>query len=69
MGYIHTVSLRWSLQREGKLDFNSNLRLLTSSRKSWPNAWYCNMIFLCGIVLSYSSTSLIFLASTGTWRR
>lgn len=61
MGYIHNCSLRWSLQREGKLDFNSNLRLLTSSRNSRPNAWYSNIVYLTGIVLAYSSTSLIFL--------
>jgi len=62
MGYIHTVSLRWSLQREGKLDFNSNLRLLTSSKYSRPNAWYSNAIYLTGIVLAYAATSLIFLS-------
>ncbi len=62
MGYIHSVSLRWSLQREGKLDFNSNLRLLSSSKYSKPNSWYSNTVYLSGIVLSYSSTSLIFLS-------
>jgi hypothetical protein len=62
MGYVHNCSLRWSLQREGKLDFNSNLRLLTSARDSRPNAWYSNLIYLTGIVVAYSSTSLIFLS-------
>lgn len=62
MGYIHACSLRWSLQREGKLDFNSNLRLLTASKHSRPNRAVPNAIYLLGIVLAYGSTSLIFLS-------
>jgi hypothetical protein len=62
MGYIHTCALRWSLQREGKLDFNSNLRLLTAPKHSRPNGVIPNTIYLAGIVLSYGSTSLIFLS-------
>jgi hypothetical protein len=62
MGYIHTCSLRWSLHREGKLDFNSNLRLLTSAKRNRPNSAIPNAIYLAGIVLSYGSTSLIFLS-------
>jgi len=34
MGYIHSTSLRWSLQYENRLTFNSNLRLLSSSTRS-----------------------------------
>ncbi|KAK5119615.1 hypothetical protein LTR85_007444 [Meristemomyces frigidus] len=59
-GYIHTASLRWSLQREGKLTFNSNLRLLSFSRTSAPNAWYSNFIVLACITLAYASSSLTF---------
>ncbi len=62
MGYIHNCALRWSLQREGKLQFSANLRLLTSARHNAANAWYANIVYLAGIVLSYSSTSLIFLS-------
>lgn len=62
MGYIHACSLRWSLQREGKLDFNSNLRLLTASKHSRPNRAIPNALYLTGIVLAYGSTSLIFLS-------
>jgi hypothetical protein len=62
MGYIHACSLRWSLQREGNLDFNSNLRLLTASRHSRPNSAVPNAIYLIGIILAYGSTSLIFLS-------
>ena len=62
MGYVHSCSLRWSLQREGKLDFNSNLRLLTAPKHSRPNGLIPNAVYLTGIVLSYGSTSLIFLS-------
>ncbi|QSS56465.1 hypothetical protein I7I53_04684 [Histoplasma capsulatum var. duboisii H88] len=60
-GYVHGVSLRWALQREGRLTFNSNFRLLTSSRSSRPNKWYTNLFMLCCIIGSYSSSSLVFL--------
>ncbi|KAL1840922.1 hypothetical protein VTJ49DRAFT_7620 [Mycothermus thermophilus] len=62
MGYIHTCSLRWSLHEEGKLDFNSNLRLLTAAKNSRPNRAVPNALYLTGIVFSYGSTSLIFLS-------
>ncbi|MCJ1406774.1 hypothetical protein MMC19_000842 [Ptychographa xylographoides] len=61
LGYIHTNSLRWALQREGRLAFNSNLRLFTSARSSRPNAWYTNTCMLWCIIMSYASTSLIFM--------
>ncbi|KAF4625284.1 hypothetical protein G7Y89_g12886 [Cudoniella acicularis] len=61
MGYIHCTSLRWSLQAEDRLTFNSNLRLLSSSSRSLPNKWYSNLAFILFIVLSYATTSLIFL--------
>ncbi|KAF2493624.1 hypothetical protein BU16DRAFT_490357, partial [Lophium mytilinum] len=38
LGYIHATSLRWALYHEGRLHHNSNIRLLTSSRNSTPNA-------------------------------
>ncbi|KAI4129669.1 MAG: hypothetical protein LQ347_003685 [Umbilicaria vellea] len=61
LGYIHTNSLRWALQREGRLAFNSNLRLFTSARTSKTNAWYANICMLLCIVMSYASTPLIFM--------
>ncbi|KAH8657079.1 hypothetical protein BGZ60DRAFT_434732 [Tricladium varicosporioides] len=62
MGYIHSTSLRWSLQAENRLTFNSNLRLLSSSTRSLPNKWYSNLFFIFFIILSYATTSLIFLS-------
>lgn len=63
-GYIHTVSLRWSLQREGRLTFNSNLRLFSCSRKSGPNRWWSNAFLLLCITLAYASSSLSFAHKT-----
>jgi hypothetical protein len=62
-GYIHTASLRWALLRDDKLRFNSNLRLLSSSRTSKPNKWYSNLVVLAFITLAYASSSLTFLHS------
>lgn len=64
LGYVHTNSLRWALQREGRLTFNSNLRLFTSARTSKANAWYSNACMLLCIVMTYASTSLIFVGDT-----
>lgn len=61
MGYIHSTTLRWSLQYDNRLTFNSNLRLLSSSARFRSNKWYANIAFLLSIVLSYATTSLIFL--------
>ena len=62
-GHIHNISLRWSLQRESRLNFNSNLRLFTSAPTSRPNAWYSNLLLLLCMVASYASTSVIFIGS------
>ena len=61
LGYIHLNLLRWALQHEGRLAFNSNLRLFTSARTSKANAWYTSICRLLCIVMSYASTSLIFM--------
>jgi hypothetical protein len=59
-GYMHTVSLKWALQKESRLTFNSNLRLFTSARQSKANAWYTNLMMAIFMVMSYASTSLLF---------
>lgn len=58
LGYIHTVSLRWDLQRSGQLNFNSNLRLWQNTRYNGPNAWYSNMIVLIGMVATFGASPL-----------
>lgn len=37
MMFVHSVSLRWALYREGRLEFNTNIRLFTSSKRFGPN--------------------------------
>jgi hypothetical protein len=61
LGFIHSSSLRWALQSEGRLVFNSNVRLLSSARKHGPNKWYSNILVMCGIIAAYASSALTFL--------
>lgn len=64
LSYIHAVSLRWALYREGRLEFNTNLRLFTASRRSAPNQWYTNVLSAACLILSYASTSLLFIKNS-----
>ena len=61
LGYIHTASLRWTLFRQGRLAFSSNLRLCNSTGGFGPNTWYMNVIFTIATVLAYGSASLFFV--------
>jgi hypothetical protein len=63
-GYVHATSLRWALFKEERLQFNTNLRLFTSSRRPGPNKWYINVIAAILQILSYTSTSMIFVFNT-----
>ena len=61
-GLIHSTSLRFTLLAEGKLTFNSNLRLFTScsaySRVHW---WPINIIWLWSLISSYACGSMVLL--------
>lgn len=59
MNYIPSTTLKWALLREGRLTFNSNPRIFTSSRTHMPNRWYFNAISGVGLVLAYGSTSVL----------
>ncbi|RCI09719.1 hypothetical protein L249_3956 [Ophiocordyceps polyrhachis-furcata BCC 54312] len=59
MMFTHSVSLRWALHHENGLQFNTNIRLLTSSSRSGPNRWYSNAATLFFLVLSYGSSSTL----------
>ena len=67
LGYIHTASLRWTLLRQGRLSFNSNLRLWSSTSGFSPNAWYMNLMFTTATVLAYASASLLFAMLPDTY--
>ncbi|KAK3615821.1 hypothetical protein LTR56_026364 [Elasticomyces elasticus] len=57
MGYIHSVTLRWALLREGRLQYSSSLRLISSARRSWPNSRWANTLSSVALVFSYAGAS------------
>lgn len=67
--YIHAITLKWALFHEGRLEFNSNIRLFTSARARGPNCWYINLISLIGLAISYGALSCIFVdvVIIGVW--
>jgi hypothetical protein len=58
MNYIPSTTLRWSLWREGRQYFNSNLRLFNSA-KHGPNRWYINILSGLSLVITYGAVSVI----------
>lgn len=67
MMFVHSVSLRWALYREQLLEYNTNLRLFTSSKEFGPNKWYINMIALGCLILTYAASSVLFLQIEGAY--
>lgn len=61
LSYVHSVSLRWALYNEGRLDFNTNIRLFASSRNTLPNSWFANLLSMFFLVLSYAAVSQLFI--------
>lgn len=64
MMYIHSVSLRWALYHEQRLEFNTNFRLFKSSRKNGPSAWYANAVALVLLISTYGASSIIFISDS-----
>jgi hypothetical protein len=62
LGLIHATTLRWTLYSEGRLQFNTNLRLFTSSHGITPNTWVFNTLNAIFLIASYASTSLVFIS-------
>ncbi|KAG1881519.1 hypothetical protein C8R48DRAFT_766540 [Suillus tomentosus] len=59
-GFVHSISLRSALASEGRLRFNTNLRILTAARgRINPNGALLNGIMALLLILSYSSSSLV----------
>lgn len=61
LGYIHATSLRWALFRDGRLDFNTNIRFFNSARRSFTNWWPSNLLAISSLILCYAATSQIFI--------
>ncbi|KAK6437405.1 hypothetical protein LTR95_006401 [Oleoguttula sp. CCFEE 5521] len=61
LGYIHTVSLRWALHRQGRLRYSSNLRLFTQANNSAANIWYVNGVSSAALIITYTAASQVLL--------
>ncbi|CRG82902.1 hypothetical protein PISL3812_00249 [Talaromyces islandicus] len=61
MMLVHSVSLRWALYRDGRLQYNTNIRLFTSSKSATPNKGYINVLALFCLVLCYGASSILLL--------
>jgi hypothetical protein len=59
MNMLHSVTLRWALWREGRLDFNSNLRLFSTAKHHAPNSWPANLVSALSLVFAYGCASLV----------
>ena len=59
LGFIQTASLRWSLQRNGVLMYNSNLRLLTATKRDPAHRWYINAISAFCASVCYAATPIL----------
>ncbi|KAJ5714722.1 uncharacterized protein N7483_011903 [Penicillium malachiteum] len=64
VAYVHSISLRWSLLQENRLVFNTNIRLLTSSKRSFPNSWYINCVSALFLIICYGATSMLFIEAS-----
>ena len=62
LGYIHACSLRWALWREKQLVYNSNLRLLASTRHNSLSRWSTNIVSSFLLMMCYASSSQLFLS-------
>jgi hypothetical protein len=64
MGYLHATTLRWALYREDRLEFNTNIRLFKSARRSAPIKWPANICWVSSLILCYAATSQMFVRGT-----
>ncbi|KAI9715228.1 MAG: hypothetical protein M1828_000926 [Chrysothrix sp. TS-e1954] len=63
LGYIHSTSVRWALKREGRLQFNSNLRLFASTRGCSSSRWSTNIVSAFLLMACYASSGQLFLST------
>ncbi|KAL9088210.1 MAG: hypothetical protein Q9165_006337 [Trypethelium subeluteriae] len=61
LGCIHTASVRWALWREGRLDFNSNPRMLTGTKTGWSTHYATNIAMAFFLMLLFAASSQLFL--------
>ncbi|KAH7077592.1 hypothetical protein BKA63DRAFT_508564 [Paraphoma chrysanthemicola] len=61
LGYIHSTSFRWALSRENRLHFNSNLRLLATTRGCSSSRWSMNLVSAFLLMTCYAASGQLFL--------
>jgi hypothetical protein len=64
LGYIHATSLRWALFYEGSLSFNTNLQLLTSSRRNFANGGFADLFFFISMALCCGASPITLVQNT-----
>lgn len=63
IGFVHGIALRSSLASQRRLDFNTNLRLLSAANGLFnPNGTMCNIVMALLLIVSYSSSLLVALS-------
>lgn len=70
IGFVHAKSLQYALASESRLHFNTNLRLVTAvRRKRWtsPNGVIFNAIMAMLLIISYVSSSIVFILDDLSW--
>ena len=65
LSYMHSTSLRWALYSEGRLHFNTNIRLLTRARSSWLHHWGTNALSLAILALGPAAAGQLFIQFWG----
>lgn len=66
-GFVQGTTLKWALAREGRLEYNANIRLFQTAGSSWSvNGSIFNILSALSLILSYATTSAIWLSATGT---
>ena len=60
-GFVHDVSLRWDLFREGRLRWTTNLRLLSTSKVTPATRTPSNVLYFFTLALAYTASSQIFV--------
>jgi hypothetical protein len=67
-GFIHDVCLRWNLFEKHRLQWVTNLRLLSVSKKVIATRWHSDALYFITLAIAYTASSQIFvpaLFSTG----
>jgi hypothetical protein len=70
IGFVHAKSLQYALASESRLHFKTNMRLVTAvRRKRWtsPNGVIFNAIMAMLLIISYVSSSIVFVLDDLSW--